>query len=1079
MKERAIRIAKCLICIFVLYNQNIYAIPKSILCRELSNPQMEYACKELQRYMYQLSNEVLTIDSVFKESNVPTFLIGTKASYPSIAKYTHGLFSANVYEELGDEGYTLQKVNKEGHDLLIITANNPIACLYGVYGLLDDHYNVGFYMSGDVMSQQKAPFYLPEVSEVKKPSLYIRGFLPWTNFPQSATVYSWEDWKFIIDQATKMRMNFIHIHNYNGQNGHNEMFHNFTINGYTSRTWMPTAQTGHRWGCHGFEVKDFLFKGEALFDDYDFGSACTLHNESLTNEEVSKKGISLFQNVIHYAHERGVKMALGIDIDLILPEYKLEADDPLVIEARVKQITTDYPDLDYLILFVSEMINHDTKKLEQWKLIFNEMYQLIKERSPKTHIAVAGWGLSKAIANQLPKDVIAAPISSYSDQFENGDIYGDREYWGCPWLERDVYSSCYYYPYDMHLSNTIKAYKNRASNMKGLYCLTWRITDAIDPKLSYISKAPWDTENRYQSSYDVYAEYAKKNYGRQNVEPITNIINQNEPDCSKVSECQSTDSFTGDDWYKSDFLLNIKYLNLYRYEKRVSGKLAYTCDRAYGITKSILGKADSCLTEINHGDYILFKQLDFGIGTTELGVTISTQNAKVCVEFRLDDLNGRTIGSIDLIHSGGWQNWSNQICKIYETSGSHDLYVIFNTRKSYENPYEKAIRQSSLIQKCIAKEKDLGAKQRMQYLCCRIDAVRDYMDINKNFPHIQSSKELPGQFPSWVKNFIYRVNDISSLGNVQSIQNRYVQERYLQKEKELLDTAKVKFPTSLKVFGTSTGAILTWMNVDDKKNRFNIYRNSQQINKEPVQATQYTDFFNGEAMYQVETINQAGIKSELSAAVVCQAGTADHEAPCMIVVSPPTSVKIGQKATLSVRILDNREDQMITAVLFYRNLGERSWKQKRMDRKTKAIFMVDLPAQSKSAIEYYVLASDGNNKSLYPVTAPALNNTLVYESSHEITISSKSSRLNLLRNGLEWKPVDGAFIYHIYRAKAERELMKPSTRLTYVSSNCTTFQDLAPDFNGKKKQGTYYYKVVAEDIYHNQGKPSNTIRIQY
>lgn len=48
-------------------------------------------------------------------------------------------------------------------------------------------------------------------------------------------------------------------------------------------------------------------------------------------------------------------------------------------------------------------------------------------------------------------------------------------------------------------------------------------------------------------------------------------------------------------------------------------------------------------------------------------------------------------------------------------------------------------------------------------------------------------------------------------------------------------------------------------------------------------------------MYQVETINQAGIKSELSAAVVCQAGTADHEAPCMIVVSPPTSVKIGQK----------------------------------------------------------------------------------------------------------------------------------------------------------------------------------------
>ena len=52
------------------------------------------------------------------------------------------------------------------------------------------------------------------------------------------------------------------------------------------------------------------------------------------------------------------------------------------------------------------------------------------------------------------------PISAYSDSCENGAIYGNREYWGCPWLERDGGSSEYYYPYNMHLSNTIKAWQN-------------------------------------------------------------------------------------------------------------------------------------------------------------------------------------------------------------------------------------------------------------------------------------------------------------------------------------------------------------------------------------------------------------------------------------------------------------------------------------------------------------------------------------------------------------------------------------------------------------------------------------------
>lgn len=35
-----------------------------------------------------------------------------------------------------------------------------------------------------------------------------------------------------------------------------------------------------------------------LADDYDFGSDCALHGENLSNREVFRKGVSLFQRVI-------------------------------------------------------------------------------------------------------------------------------------------------------------------------------------------------------------------------------------------------------------------------------------------------------------------------------------------------------------------------------------------------------------------------------------------------------------------------------------------------------------------------------------------------------------------------------------------------------------------------------------------------------------------------------------------------------------------------------------------------------------------------------------------------------------
>ncbi|MCX6225614.1 MAG: alpha-glucuronidase family glycosyl hydrolase, partial [Bacteroidia bacterium] len=410
----------------------------------------QYAALELQRYLYLVTGEKLDIRTGAAAIKPGSFILGQPATNPQIKKL--------VADKPGPQGYVLKKVGGN----IIIAGADPEGVLYGVYGLLEDHYGVGFYLGGDVLPETMLPLMPENLDETKTPAVAIRGFLPWTNFPQSATSYSWDDWKFIIDQMAKMRLNFLHIHNYNGEAGHNEMYHNFSVNGIIPRVWMATAKTGHGWACPGWDVNEYRFGASDLFGDYDFGADVTLHNETLTNEQVFRKGVSLLRKVIQYAHQRGVKIGLGLDVDLILPEYKSESDDPKVITAQVDEVAANYPDLDYLLCFQSENIASKTELWKKWRRIFDGFYTGMKAKSPKTRLAVAGWGINPVNTATLPADVICAPISAYSDGCETGAIYGDREYWGCPWLERDFNSSEYYYPYNMNLSNTIKAWQSRA-----------------------------------------------------------------------------------------------------------------------------------------------------------------------------------------------------------------------------------------------------------------------------------------------------------------------------------------------------------------------------------------------------------------------------------------------------------------------------------------------------------------------------------------------------------------------------------------------------------------------------------------
>lgn len=1040
-----------------------------------------YAAKELQRYLYQISGTLLAIRTNVKEVSKPSFVIGQPQTNAILSRLlsTHQVDISPT--DPGPQGYVLKKTDLNRQPVIVIAGSDEVGCLYGVYGLLADYYRIGFFLGGDILPDKKAPLTWVEVTEKKAPSMHIRGFLPWTNFPQSATSYSWEDWKFILDQMAKMRLNFIHIHNYNGELGHNEMYHNFTYKGYTSRVWMPTARQAHAWAMRSWDVNKYRFGASDLFDDYDFGADCALHNENLTNEQVFRKSASLFQRVIEYAHSRGVKVGLGLDIDLIPKDYKAEAGDPKVVKARVDQLVDDYPDLDYLMCFQSENVGKDPAFYQTWRNIFTGFYQGVKDRMPRTRIAVAGWGLNPASIATLPKDVICAPISYYSDRCETGAIYGDREYWGCPWLERDFYSSEYYYPYNLHLSNTIAAFKDRAPNMKGFYCLTWRLTDAVEPKMWYIARAPWDNADQLASSRTVYEQYAQLAYGPDAASDITNMIDQNEPFACDYAECEGTPPFARLNARGLFQVARFKFFS--ERADSTSGRSAATFSDQIGIGKNRCEEGGECIDWIDAGEWARFSDVEFGVGATTFEARVASATEGGIIELHLDSLTGPVIGTCAVTNTGGLQQWATVRGPITPTSGRHTLQMNFLSRKDPFGDYDKAISQLRVIDKWIERVQSQNQRARLKHLRCRIAAVKDHIELNKDFQKYTWSG-LPGAAESWAKNFIYRVTDISSLGNVMSMQNRYIQRNYVAKEDTLRSSQPFKAPSAVSARGTKKGALISWNYDGPPTLGFRVYRNGQWIDNTMLPASQlsFADQSSGSFVYSVTAIDGMRQESPFSVPISCAAGTADKEAPFIVVVSPPASGPVGQGVWVKARVVDNRAYDHISAKLHYRTMGEKSWRTIGMERKVKAVFASEIPASDvgENGVEYYFEVSDGDNVALCPPSSPGsafsistYTPTTMNEPFKPTTVESKDQRLT-------WRTAGKSVIwYRIYRSAKPDFKASPANFVTYVAAGTTAFKDNGEGFDGVALKGDWYYRVTSVSRSGVESPPTTAVKVMY
>ncbi|MFW5752002.1 MAG: glycoside hydrolase family 43 protein [bacterium] len=117
--------------------------------------------------------------------------------------------------------------------------------------------------------------------------------------------------------------------------------------------------------------------------------------------------------------------------------------------------------------------------------------------------------------------------------------------------------------------------------------------------------------------------------------------------------------------------------NLNPYNKVEAETIAWS----EGLKTATNDKTGVYVTNINNGDYIKVRSVDFGKGAKKFKANVATDSKGGKIEVRLDDVDGELLGVCKIKSTGGWQKWDTKSCKLKKAKGVHDLYFLFEGGK--------------------------------------------------------------------------------------------------------------------------------------------------------------------------------------------------------------------------------------------------------------------------------------------------------------------------------------------------------------------------------------------------------------
>ena len=279
------------------------------------------AAKEIRKYIYLRTNILPDIQSGMPEKKV---------------RGTAIILIMDVLME--DQEFSLKTYHGKQSRILRVNGGSPQAMLYAAYEFAEQ-LGVRFYLHGDVIPDEKISFRLPNLDIRKKPLFKTRGILPFHDFPEGPDWWNENDYKAILAQLPKLKMNFIGFHTYPwrfGFNGEGPKAEPLVWIGReeevnadgTVKTAYPVLHFhthDSTWGYSPANTSDFLSGASQLFETDNFGPD---YMKDLTpwphsdeeNIRVFNESGKVFSAAFTLARTLGVKICVGTETPLIIPE---------------------------------------------------------------------------------------------------------------------------------------------------------------------------------------------------------------------------------------------------------------------------------------------------------------------------------------------------------------------------------------------------------------------------------------------------------------------------------------------------------------------------------------------------------------------------------------------------------------------------------------------------------------------------------------------------------------------------------------------------------------------------------------
>jgi hypothetical protein len=499
--------------------------PRAIILRRAATPLESLAAREVQRYTYLRTGEVLPIKKGLPSGGC--IHVSVKQVLPGP---TPG-------PGLGPQEFELETGALAGLPAWWVLGGDEVGTLYGAYRLAE-RLGVRFGLDEDAVPDERLAGPWPEMNEVGKPRFKLRGLQPFHDFSTGPDWWNAADYSQVLSQMAKLRLNFIGLHTYPSWN---------PAAGPEANVWIGLPEdvdrhgnvrfgyeagvvtTRRGWAVKPFPTSQYASGAGLLFEADDYGPDYLLDCLEWPKTEAAATAMfnrcgDVQQRVFGEARRLGVRTCIGTELPLGVPKALaarlqargLKPDDPAVVQrlyqGTLLRLRRKSP-VDYYWLWTPEVWLSMEPGCRDWEMTSRERIEkdvriaaaAAESAPPPFGLATCGWRLgtredARWLEARTPRSWAVSSINTGLGRDPVEPAYGlmtDRERWAIAWAEDDDTAGAHCCTcWDLQLwAARLLANSTQAARYgcQGMMAIHWR-TAAISPNIAALARAGWELE---------------------------------------------------------------------------------------------------------------------------------------------------------------------------------------------------------------------------------------------------------------------------------------------------------------------------------------------------------------------------------------------------------------------------------------------------------------------------------------------------------------------------------------------------------------------------------------------------------